>query len=176
MSGLHGPELRDEAILDGFGEAAVSAHPELRLAMLQALSPEPAPAETERLASLRTRVLDAALGPYRIIRGAEVAFRPLIPGVAIKPLRVDRAGNTQTSLWRLQPGSAIPAHSHSSEEECMVLEGEILWGGQAYGPGDFLVARPGAHHEPFLSPQGALLMIRSEMTPFLAKVFDGIAG
>lgn len=178
MSREHGTDPGDRAIdpslCDGFGDAAAPDYADLRAALLQSLRPDPP--QQDRVLALRTRVLDAALGPYRIIRGAEVAFRPLIPGVAIKPLRVDRGGNTQTSLWRLDPGSAIPAHSHSAEEECMVLEGEILWGGSAYGPGDFLVARPGAHHEPFLSPRGALLMIRSEMTPFLAKVFDGVAG
>lgn len=147
---------------------------DLRLALLESTTHDVA--EPGRVAALRTRVLDAALGPYRILRASERAFIPLIPGVAIKPLRVDRAGNTQTSIWRLNPGSAIPEHSHTAEEECFVMEGEILWGSQAYGPGDFLVARPGAHHEPFLSPNGAMLMIRSEMTPFLARVFADVPG
>ena len=147
---------------------------DLRLALLEAS--EPAAVAAPRLAALRTRVLDEALGPYRIIRADERAFVPLIPGVAIKPLRVDRSANTQTSIWRLEPGSAIPEHSHTSEEECLVMEGEILWGGKAYGPGDFLIARAGAHHEPFLSPRGAMLMIRSEMTPFLDRVFVDVPG
>lgn len=147
---------------------------DLRLALLEGMTQDVA--EPGRVTALRTRVLDAALGPYRVLRASEREFLPLMPGVAIKPLRVDRAGQTQTSIWRLQPGSAIPEHSHVSEEECLVLEGEILWGGQAYGPGDFLVARPGAHHEPFLSPKGAVLMIRSEMTPFLDRVFAEVPG
>ncbi len=126
-----------------------------------------------RHAVLRARVLGAAgQSPYSIIPNNPTAFKPFIPGVSIRPLRLDTAANTQTSLWRLEPGAVIPPHDHLSEEECLVMEGSITWDGHEYFAGDFLLARPGAHHEPFVSPRGALLVIRSEMTPFLQRVFD----
>ena len=124
-------------------------------------------------ARLRARVLDeAGQPPVAIFAMTPDAFKPFFPGVTIRPLRIDRVARTQTSLWRLQPGSSIPEHVHCGEEECLIMEGSITWNGNAYRPGDFLLARPGAHHEPFYSPEGALLMIRSELTAPLEQLFD----
>ena len=144
---------------------------ELRDALLGALTgPALAP---RRQAKLRARVLDAAgQSPVAIYKLDDEAFKPLFPGVRIRPLRMDAVANTQTSLWRLEPGAVIPPHDHIGEEECLIMEGSIVWNDHEYTAGDFLLARPGAHHEPFVSPNGCLLMIRSELTPFIAKLFD----
>lgn len=136
----------------------------------------PAALEAPRLARLRARVLaQCDESPYAIVPHRDEAFRPFIPGVTIRPLRVDWEGKTQTSLWRLQPGASIPPHRHTAEEECLIMEGSLVWAGQEYGPGDFLLARPGAHHEEFRSPRGALLMIRSELSQPLAALFAAAA-
>jgi anti-sigma factor ChrR (cupin superfamily) len=144
--------------------------PALQDVLLAALTgPAPAP---RRLAKLRARVLQAAgQSPVAIYKLEEDAFKPLFPGVRIRPLRMDPVANTQTSLWRLEPGAVIPPHDHVGEEECLIMEGSIVWNDREYTPGDFLLARPGAHHEPFVSPNGGLLMIRSELTPFIEKLF-----
>jgi anti-sigma factor ChrR (cupin superfamily) len=84
---------------------------------------------------------------------------------------MDPVAGTQTSLWQIAPGGVIPPHDHIGEEECLIVEGSIVWNGHEYHPGDFLLARPGAHHEPFVSPNGALLLIRSELTRHLEKLF-----
>lgn len=161
VAGGSAPEL-----LEGLDGDQAIADALLRAIGTPVLSPR-------RQAMLRARVLSAAgQSPYAIINNDPAAFRPFIPGVAIRPLRLDPVGNTQTSLWRLAAGAVIPPHDHTAEEECLVVEGSIVWDGHEYGSGDFLLARPGAHHEPFVSPNGALLMIRSEMTPFLQRVFD----
>lgn len=148
--------------------------PGVRDALLAALCRPPAPLlPPMRFAKLRARVLDeVGLAPVAILRMDDEAFRPFIPGVRIRPLRMDAVANTQTSLWRLDAGAVIPPHDHAGEEECLIMEGSIVWDGHEYRPGDFLLARPGAHHEPFVSPNGCLLLIRSELTPFLAKLFD----
>ncbi|MCK7594080.1 cupin domain-containing protein [Pseudomarimonas salicorniae] len=144
--------------------------PALQDALLAAIS-GPAPS-ARRLAKLRARVLDAAgQPPVAIFKLEEDAFKPLFPGVRIRPLRMDPVANSQTSLWRLEPGAVIPSHDHLGEEECLIMEGSIVWNDREYTPGDFLLARPGAHHEPFVSPNGCLLMIRSELTPFIEKLF-----
>ena len=144
--------------------------PALEDALLAALTgPRPAP---RRLAKLRARVLEAAgQPPVAIFKMEESAFKPLFPGVQMRPLRMDPVANTQTSLWRLGPGAVVPPHDHIGEEECLVMEGSIIWNDHEYTPGDFLLARPGAHHEPFVSPNGCLLMIRGELTPFIEKLF-----
>ena len=89
----------------------------------------------------------------------------------MQPLRVDRATRTQTSLWRLEPGATIPPHDHSGEEECLVLEGSVDFEGRLYGAGDYLLAPPGLHHTEFVSPDGAVLMIRSELSGPIEALF-----
>jgi anti-sigma factor ChrR (cupin superfamily) len=150
----------------------IAADPQLRDALLGAL--EPAALPPERKAALRERVLagtrvDATL--MRIQRADEGQWLAFLPKVHIKPLRVDRHAGTQTTLWRLEPGARIPEHDHSGEEECLILEGSVLFDRQEYGVGDFLLARPGLHHSEFTSSSGALLMIRGELSPNLSKLF-----
>lgn len=117
---------------------------------------------------------DAGAVPSRdfdIVRAAEGAWRQALPGLRIKPLRVDPIARTQTSLWRLDAGARVPAHGHHAEEECLILEGSLQWGDRVYGAGDYLVAHPGRAHEEFTSPDGALFLIRSELTEPLERLF-----
>jgi anti-sigma factor ChrR (cupin superfamily) len=122
--------------------------------------------EPELSARMRARVMASLSTPATdVVRAAEGEWKPLLPGVTVKTLRVDREQRTQTSLWRLAPGASIPRHPHSKDEECLVLEGEILHESKAYGAGDYLYARAGVRHSEFSAPNGALLMIRSELLP-----------
>lgn len=95
---------------------------------------------------------------------------PTFEGVEVQTLRFDPQTKQQITLWRLAPGARIPRHAHSAREECLVLEGSILHAGQRHPAGDFLVAEPGSRHQPFDSPEGALLLIRGEPVPRLGRV------
>lgn len=122
----------------------------------------------ERRQAMRARVLAAAATPgTRVLRAEEGEWVEFVHGIRIKTLRRDEDAGTQTSLWRLEPGAKVPPHSHKHEEECLVLEGSIIHDGVHYHAGDFLHALPKARHKPFESPDGALLMIRSELVPKL---------
>jgi anti-sigma factor ChrR (cupin superfamily) len=99
------------------------------------------------------------------VRANEGAWIPVGPGVELKVLRMDRKANSQTVLFRMQPGSQIVPHPHNQEEECLVMEGEILVGDHRVGTGDMHIAMPGAKHPPIVAPRGALLCIRSEIPP-----------
>jgi anti-sigma factor ChrR (cupin superfamily) len=99
------------------------------------------------------------------IRAADMHWVSAGAGVEVKVLRMDRERNDQTVLIRMQPGAVVVGHPHTQEEECLVLEGEVFIGDYRLGQGDMHVARPGAVHAPIRAPQGALLMIRSEMPP-----------
>ncbi len=138
-------------------------------ALALALAPQPlAPA---RRASLRARVLTrAAAAPMHVVRAAEGAWLPLLPGVSIKFLQVDAQAAVHSSLWRLDPGAGLPAHGHHAEEECLVLDGTVHYAGTDYGRGDFLLARAGRPHAAFHSPGGALLYIRGELSAPLAAL------
>ena len=152
-----------------------SDHPDVLAALLSAL-PE-ARLDAGRKARLRERVLAraAAAGEpeplMRILRAGEGEWRTFLPRIHLKLLRLDPERGTQTSLWRLDPGAVIPAHDHAGEEECLILEGGVTWDDVVYGPGDYLLARPGLRHTAFHSERGALLMIRSELTPELEALF-----
>lgn len=117
---------------------------------------------------MRERVLERAATPgTRVLLAEEGEWVEFVHGITIKTLRRDEDAGTQTSLWRLQPGAKVPPHSHRHEEECLVLEGSIIHDGVTYKAGDFLHALPDSRHKPFESPDGALLMIRSELVPKL---------
>jgi quercetin dioxygenase-like cupin family protein len=138
---------------------------DLLLAALAGLLPESAPAPAAASA-LRARILaDARRMRTKVVRADEGEWKPFVPGIRIKTLRRDEAEGTQTSLWRIEPGAAVPPHPHTREEECLVLEGSVLHDGVEYFPGDFLLAPPGERHKAFEAPKGALLMIRSELIP-----------
>ena len=135
--------------------------------------------EPARKSRLRERVLARAAGTgapeplMNILRADQGEWRTFLPRIHLKLLRLDRERRTQTSLWRLDPDAVIPQHMHTGEEECLILEGGVSWDGVVYGPGDYLLARPGLMHTAFHSRQGALLMIRSELTPELERLFAG---
>jgi quercetin dioxygenase-like cupin family protein len=99
------------------------------------------------------------------IRAADMQWVTAGPGIEVKVLRADHERRDQTVLIRMQPGAVVVGHPHTQDEECWVLEGEVLIGSHRLGQGDMHVARAGAVHAAIHAPGGALLMIRSEMPP-----------
>lgn len=125
--------------------------------------PSLAPARKEAVWS---RILQSIHAPAPAgtltVRAGEGEWIPCLPGVDIKILHVDVQQNTQTALWRMQPGAILPAHDHHLDEECLVLEGEIRSGDFVVRQGDFHIGLAGQPHTDILSDTGALLLIRSE--------------
>lgn len=85
------------------------------------------------------------------------------PHVSFKLLHRDIAQNVQTMLLRLAPGAVVPRHSHSKDEECWIVDGEVLIDGETICAGDFHLARAGSTHRDFTSPKGATVLIRGEI-------------
>lgn len=118
--------------------------------------------------ALRARVLAHCMPkPGLFIPLSEGEFEPFLPGIQVKTLRRD--AQTETTLWRLAPGAVIPGHGHSAEEECVVVTGEIQYAGQSLRTGDYLRAVAGDIQSSIVSPTGALLLIRAELRPTLAR-------
>lgn len=121
--------------------------------------------------SLRERVLAAAMKAAppltETVRGPELTWQPAWEGVWLKVLRRDTSLDLQVTLLRMAPGGRIPGHAHVKEEECMVLEGEVLIGAHHLRQGDFHLAHAGARHPDITSPKGALLLVRSEIPTIL---------
>ena len=99
------------------------------------------------------------------IRATDMQWVSAGPGVDVKVLRTDLTRRDQTVLIRMRPGAVVVGHRHTQDEECWVLEGEVFIGSHRLAQGDMHVARAGAVHAPIHAPNGALLMIRSEMPP-----------
>lgn len=142
----------------------------LLLAALAGLVPDAEPGADAR-GRMRAALLAKVSKPApttHVLRAGEGEWKPFLPGILLKTLRIDRERGTQTTLWRLEPGARVPPHPHSHEEECLVIEGSIVQNGIEYFPGDYLLADTGEKHAPFDSPRGALFLIRGELVPDLS--------
>lgn len=165
---LSGPELTEfEAVLasDPTLRRQVAAW-ERRLTPLAATLPEvePRAAVWEAIEA----ALDAASPPATVtVRKQEGEWRTLTPGVEIKLLLVDREAGFQSFLLRLAPGCLLPPHDHSSLEECLLLEGDMIIGDRHYAVGDYHAALPGSRHAPISSRNGGVVFLRSELRPEL---------
>lgn len=99
------------------------------------------------------------------VRGEAVEWLSAWPNVWVKLLRQDASTNLQMVLFRIKPGGVVPAHAHTKEEECLVLEGEIHIGEHRVGQGDLHIAKPGAEHGNITTRTGAMVLVRSEIPP-----------
>jgi anti-sigma factor ChrR (cupin superfamily) len=130
--------------------------------LLEALRPvEPGPL---RAAALKSRLLaevDAARasGEFITVLKGEGAWRKVAPGVTLKPL-VDAPG-VRAFLLRMDAGASLPAHDHPTNEESMVLEGEVWLGDVLCHAGDFHLAPAGRRHGSVRTEAGCLLYVRT---------------
>jgi anti-sigma factor ChrR (cupin superfamily) len=134
-------------------------------ALADGLAPvELSTAERERMrAQILKRVAAMPASGMVTVRAHEGVWRDLAPGVQIKMLREDSATSTMSYFVRMEPAARVPVHSHTQEEHCLVLEGEVSIGEHVMRRGDWHVALPGSTHGDFWSKNGCLLFIRSEI-------------
>jgi len=129
----------------------------------------PAELPAGRRAALRDRVMAAASGAppenTETIRGEELPWHQVFPNVWAKVMKRDVANNLQIMLFRMEPGGVVPAHAHKLDEECLVLDGEVMVGSHPVRKGDMHIARAGARHPDLWTRTGALVMVRSEIPP-----------
>ena len=134
--------------------------------------PETAPEmDAERRDRLRNRLLERAGAAMQVTRETEAKWQSFLPGIRVKILHSDPSSGVQTALWRLDPGAHIPAHPHSEDEECYVLDGVLELRGERYYQGDFMLAPAGSRHSTIRSPQGALMLIRGERVSWRERLF-----
>lgn len=68
------------------------------------------------------------------------------PGISRLPLRL--GGKAKAEILRIDPGVAVPWHSHKGCELTLCLFGEYTDRDVAYGPGDFTLADASIRHQP----------------------------
>lgn len=120
------------------------------------------PLSEDRKASMKHRLLASVGGDMEVVRGQSARWVSLLPGVRFKLLNSDRKAGVQTALWRMDPGSHIPAHPHTEDEECFIFEGSVEIRGERYRAGDYMLAPAGSRHSRIQSDEGVLMLIRGE--------------
>ncbi|MEM9301615.1 MAG: cupin domain-containing protein [Pseudomonadota bacterium] len=136
----------DQQILAGLGEG---------------LSPS-ADAAVDRTRDRLFAALEADAEPLHIVRSGEGEWERLQDGVTVKRLFEDPDTHAVTAIWKLEPGTTVEGHYHDQDEECLVLTGNLVVGGETLVRGDFLLGPKGTRHPTVVSPDGALLLIRSQ--------------
>jgi len=131
LKALEAFETEDAAIRDAAKQAGEGVNELLAL-------PEP----------LRTRALDAC---------AQGGWNRLTRGVS----RLDLSGNSyvHTHLYRIEPGAAVPQHSHRGDEYTLVVQGGFSDHVGSYGPGDICRKSPSDTHQPIADDDGVCLAL-----------------
>lgn len=119
-----------------------------------ALAPETPPP------GLRAMVLERVRTGSVVRRAAEGVWQRVAPGIEVKTLFYDVTARAVSFLLRAQPNASLPAHRHTGNEECVVLEGECTLGDVTLRAGDYLFAESGTEHPAATTRAGALIYLR----------------
>lgn len=96
--------------------------------------------------------------PKLVTVRASDGWEELAPKIFAKRVYTD--GWAESYLVRLEPGCHGAPHEHPEDEECVVLEGELMIGDIRLRAGDFHVAHRGSSHGATTTETGALVMLR----------------
>lgn len=91
------------------------------------------------------------------VRSTEGRWIDHLRGVQTKPLWND--GSAQSMLIRLQPGACVAGRPHVTDEECLMLEGEMFVGDTLMRAGDYQLAPAGTRDADVTSDVGALFYV-----------------
>ncbi len=112
---------------------------------------------------LMTRVRDFERGAVtNTVRPDQGEWEKFSPRIRMKVLRREADGGSMSYLLKLEPGAFLVPHKHAIDEECVVLEGEVMIGSELVGPGSYHLAPRGMVHQPIRSEHGAILFIRGK--------------
>lgn len=143
-------------------------------ALLGAIKPiQPSPV---RASDLRTRVLNGIhAGTSSIEKDFLTIEKDQGEWINVSPLAAFKMlvenGDASSYLVRLKAGVRLPAHDHTADEECLLLEGDMWLGDLHLFAGDYHLAPKGKPHGDMRTENGALLFLRGPiaepMLPFL---------
>ena len=123
---------------------------------------------SKQMRSLRSRVM-AQVDKQPIldtndlitIRSDDDNWKQISDKVRKKILYIDDEKGVASYLLRIEPGAEDEPHQHTSDEHCLVLEGDISFGDIHLTVGDYHLAQKGSCHERAYSEHGALLYIQT---------------
>ena len=77
-----------------------------------------------------------------------------------RDVQIKRLWDENTFLLRCAPGGRLPAHKHPRFEHCVVLEGDMIVGGETYRSGDYHGVPAHIAHNEITSRTGLLMLVR----------------
>ena len=77
-----------------------------------------------------------------------------------RDVQIKRLWDENTFLLRCAPGGRLPAHKHPRFEHCIVLEGDMIVGGETYRSGDYHGVPAHIAHNEITSRTGLLMLVR----------------
>ena len=99
-----------------------------------------------------------------VVRSAQSGRRTVSTvGVAVNPLRDDKASGASTFLLRVDAGARVPLHDHPGSEEIFVIEGDLRVGGDQLQAGDYLYTPPDGKHA--ASSEGGCVVLMTTPKP-----------
>ncbi len=126
---------------------------------------EPIAPLVARASELKKRVMARIHGKksfdLKTIKAEEGEWITLMPGVEKKILNESADGEIQSYLLKMAPGATFPAHEHVADEECLMLEGEVMFGDFCLKIGDYHLAKKGSKHGLVSTERGAMAFIRA---------------
>ncbi len=123
---------------------------------------------SQQMKSLRSRVmsqldkqLPMSIDDLFTVRSGVGDWEQISDKIRKKTLYVDEQKGVASYLLRIEPGAEDAPHQHSSDEHCLVIEGDISFGDIHLYAGDYHLAAKGSWHKQAYSEHGALLYIQT---------------
>jgi putative transcriptional regulator len=88
------------------------------------------------------------------IRDAEEKRSWSYAGPGVRTLPLGLPGDAKAEIIRLEPGAAVPWHTHKGQELTLCLIGEFSDSRGVYGPGDCSISDPTIRHQPLAHKAG----------------------
>ena len=129
------------------------------LSDLPAAEVEPPPAGTFEKILDRIEGEGAGLPGTQTNRAGGANWFEIGPGITARVLYVDRTEKRQHLLIRMAPGASYQPHAHDSDEQTLVIEGDLSFGPLDLKAGDFHAAMASSSHPPGRTVNGCLVHV-----------------
>jgi putative transcriptional regulator len=77
----------------------------------------------------------------------------------IRRLKLETGGIAEAELYRIEPGAAVPRHSHGGAELSLVVQGGFSDETGSFGPGDLAIQGPDVTHQPIGDEDGICIVL-----------------
>lgn len=104
----------------------------------------------------------------------EGKWRPMpAKGVRVKELSSTPNSGYVMLLLEIDAGCGFPSHRHHGTEEVYLISGDLQTGGRTLGPGDYMRARSGSHHDRLFSENGCRAVLVTSRSNYPRTAIHG---